>query len=227
MQSKDRPFRFALDTCAVWLVLAITAFWMTYKVNVGPWNSRILAVIVLPLAASLALYGPVLLARQIVHTTVPGWFVVRIFLSILILSALFFGVVWCLGNEMEILQTILVFAVLQLATVYLHWKLKDKRTYYDPLRDGNPGLVRRKAATIGDLVVVLILLIALGFFLWGYINQERRHRWAIQHAPAGWKQLRRRYGNSGSCEFDRTSSQPFVYGAATPNGDVAIYVRRN
>jgi hypothetical protein len=149
-----------------------------------------LAVIGLPLVTSLALYGPVLLSRHIVHSSVPGWFMIRILLSILVLAGLFFAVVWFSGNNLQLHETIVVFAALQVGVVYLHWRLKNKRTYYDPLRDGDPGLMRQKAATIGNLVVVSILLFVAGYLVWGYVKHERYRQLAIQNAPAEWKQLR-------------------------------------
>ena len=124
MQPIDRPFRFTLDFCVVWALLAIPTFFLVRGADVGPWYSRIAALVLLPLFASFVLYGPVLLARQIIRSGSHGRFVARVLLSILIFAVLVFGGLWLSGTYTETRARILAFGVSAFATAYLHWRLR-------------------------------------------------------------------------------------------------------
>ena len=83
MQSIDRPFRFTWDFVVVWALLVVPAFLLTRRSDFGPWYSYCGILILLPLFAAFVLYGPVLLARQIICSDSRGWFVARLFISII------------------------------------------------------------------------------------------------------------------------------------------------
>ena len=87
MQAIDRPFRFTWDFCVVWACLAVPAFFLMRQHDVGPWYSEGAFLILVPLFASFVLYGPVLLVHQVIRSGARGWFVARIFLSIVTSSS--------------------------------------------------------------------------------------------------------------------------------------------
>ena len=82
MQPIDKPFRFTLDFCLVWALLAVPTFFLTRHSDfVSPWYSYAGVLILLPLFAAFVLYGPVLLVQQIFQSGSYGWFVFRVFVS--------------------------------------------------------------------------------------------------------------------------------------------------
>jgi ABC-type multidrug transport system permease subunit len=123
MQPIDRPFRFTPDFCVVWALLALPAFFLIRGSDSGPGYSQAAAVILLSLFATILVYGPVLLARQIVHSGRRGWFVLRVLLSILFAVFLFAGVLIITGQVEHIWSGIVAFV----AIVYLHWRLRQDR----------------------------------------------------------------------------------------------------
>jgi hypothetical protein len=68
------------------------------------------------------LYGPVILARQIIRSGSHGWFVARVFVSVLLVTVMFFGVLYISGHGKDVSGIwggVAAFA----AITYLHWKL--------------------------------------------------------------------------------------------------------
>jgi len=55
MQPIDRPFRFTLDFAIVWLLLAVPAFLVIRRADMGPWYSEAAAVLLLSLFATFVL----------------------------------------------------------------------------------------------------------------------------------------------------------------------------
>ena len=124
MQSIDRPFRFTWDFVVVWAVLVVPAFLLTRRSDFGPWYSYCGILILLPLFAAFVLYGPVLLARQIIRSGSRGWFVARLFFSIIFAAALLFGGLYFSGFYSSSDARILAFFFVTAATVYLNWRLE-------------------------------------------------------------------------------------------------------
>ena len=87
MQAVDRPFRFTRDFCVVWVLLVVPTFFLTRLRDFEPWYSEAAFLILAPLFATFVLYGPVLFARQVVPSGSRGWFVARVFLSIVLAAA--------------------------------------------------------------------------------------------------------------------------------------------
>jgi|1185.fasta_scaffold1796692_1 hypothetical protein len=79
-------------------------------------------LVVVPLFATFALYGPVLLARQIIHSGSRGWFVARVFVSILLTAALLAALTLFIGHGN--LSYSWVGAGSFTAILYLHWRLR-------------------------------------------------------------------------------------------------------
>jgi hypothetical protein len=98
MQPVDRPFRLSLDFSIVWSVLAVPAFFLIRRADIGPWFSQAAALILLPLFGTFVLYGPVLLARQIVGSGSRGRFVARVFVSFLVVAALCAAIMFFTGQ---------------------------------------------------------------------------------------------------------------------------------
>ena len=124
MQPIDPPFRFTLNFCVVWALLAIPTLFLIRGAEIGPWYSAAAALILSSLFATFVLYGPVLLARQIGRSGSRGWFVVRLLLSILLLALLLFGGLWISGRYTETRAQELAFILSAFATAYLYWRLQ-------------------------------------------------------------------------------------------------------
>jgi hypothetical protein len=122
MQPIDRPFRFSLDFCIVWLVLAVPAFFLARKWDTlhAAWSCCILTVL-LSLLATFYIYGPVLLVRQIIRSGSRGWFVARVAITIVLASALFFFSLHIFGHGRDI-SPVWPFIVAGVAGAYLHWR---------------------------------------------------------------------------------------------------------
>ena len=124
MQAVDRPFRFTWDFCLVWALLVVPTFFLTRRHDFGPWYSQAALLVVAPLLATFVLYGPVLLVRQVIRSGSRGWFVARVFLSILCVAVLVFGGFWASGSYTESRGSVLGFFFAAVATSYLNWRLK-------------------------------------------------------------------------------------------------------
>ena len=124
MQSIDRPFRFTWDFVVVWVLLVVPFFLVTRRSDFGPWYSYCGIFILLPLFAAFVLYGPVLLARQIVRAGSRGWFVARLFFSIIFAAALLFGGLYVSGFYTSSHARILAFFLVTAAIAYLNWRLE-------------------------------------------------------------------------------------------------------
>ena len=125
MQPIDRPFRITLDFAVVWALLAVPAFLVVRRGDIGPWYSQVAALVLLPLFATFVLYGPVLLARQIIRSGTRGWFALRVLLSVLLGAVLFAAVLLFTGHGEHAAHWAGTASFV--ATVYLHWRLRDER----------------------------------------------------------------------------------------------------
>jgi hypothetical protein len=124
MQAIERPFRFSWDFCVVWALLVVPVFILTRSRDFGPWYSEAALLILVPLFATFVLYGPVLLARQVIHSGARGRFVFRVLLSIVLAAVLLFGGLFLSGVYTENRARILGFVFTAAATVYLSWRLE-------------------------------------------------------------------------------------------------------
>ena len=102
MEPIDRPFRFTWDFCVVWALLLVPILFFACRWDLGPWYSYCAFVIVVPFIATFFIYGPVLLARQIIRSGSRGWFVARVLISVLIVLTLFFGVLYISGHGRDV-----------------------------------------------------------------------------------------------------------------------------
>jgi hypothetical protein len=122
MEPIDRPFRFTLDFYVVWAVLVAPAyFWIESWANPGPLISFVSMVILTSLAGTFCIYGPVLLARQIVSSGPRGWFVARVALSALMIVALQTVFVYISGHGKPLPVTWTGTSTF-IAIAYLHWR---------------------------------------------------------------------------------------------------------
>ena len=115
-----------LDFGVVWALLAVPTFFLIRPADIGPWYSETAALILLPLFATFVLYGPVLLARQIICSGSHGWFVARVLLSIVMFALLLFGGLFLSGKYTETGARLLAFVFSAFATAYLHWRLRHE-----------------------------------------------------------------------------------------------------
>src|SRR6266850_3863493 len=125
MQFVDRPFRFTWDFCVVWALLVVPTFFLTRLHDFGPWYSNIAVLIVAPFFATFVFYGPVLFVRQVIRSGPRGWFVARVFLSIVLAAAFLFGGLLLSGSYTQTKGDIFGFVFTAAATVYLNWRLQS------------------------------------------------------------------------------------------------------
>jgi hypothetical protein len=123
MQPIDRPFRFTRDFIVVWALLAVPVFLLMHRSDFGPWYSFCNILILLPLFAAFVLYGPVLLARQIIRSGSRGWFVACVLISVLLVTALFFVGLYVSGRGKDV-SGIWGGVAACVATIYLSWRLE-------------------------------------------------------------------------------------------------------
>ena len=125
MQPIDRPFRFTLDFCIVWLVLALPIMFLAQRWDTlhTAWSCCILTLL-FSLFATFVIYGPVLLVRQIIRSGSRGWFVARVLVTIVLVVALFFGILTFLGHGKDI-SSLWVFIVAALAGTYVHCRTNE------------------------------------------------------------------------------------------------------
>src|ERR1700733_4377313 len=97
MSEIDKPFRFTWDFCLVWAFLAVPIWFVIRHTDFATWYSHGALIVVGSLLATFILYGPVLLLRQIIRSGSRGWFVLRVFLSVIIVTSLLFGVLFISG----------------------------------------------------------------------------------------------------------------------------------
>jgi hypothetical protein len=128
MEPIDKPFRFTWDFCVVWAILAIPALAqvLSGRWNSGPWYSNASFLVVVPFIATFFVYGPVLLVRQIIHSGTRGWFVARVFLSILLVTTLFFVCLYIFGRGKDV-SSIWGCIAACAATLYLHVRTDGKQ----------------------------------------------------------------------------------------------------
>ena len=122
MEEIDKPLRPKRDFFIVWALLAAAAFLLTRQHDFGPWYSYNALVIVISLFAVFVLYGPVLLMRQIIRSGSRGWFVLRLFLSIVMAAALLFGGLLVSGFYTTSNARVLAFVFVMGSAVYLQWR---------------------------------------------------------------------------------------------------------
>jgi hypothetical protein len=123
MEPIDRPFRPGWDFCIIWAAFAFVIYQKILKTDAPPWYESIAILILLSAFATIVLYGPVLLARQIIRSGSRGWFVARVFFSVLIAIILFAVVMYFMGNGEHAQWW--SGAVICVAIGYLHWKLRN------------------------------------------------------------------------------------------------------
>ena len=95
----DQPFRPRADFFIAWALLAVPAFLLTRGMEQEQgWFSYIALVILSSLFATIIVYGPVLLVRQILRSGSRGWFVARVFVSSLLVAILFAALLYFTGH---------------------------------------------------------------------------------------------------------------------------------
>jgi hypothetical protein len=88
------------------------------------WDNYIFLLFV-TLFATFLIYGPVLLARQIIRSGSRGWFVARVLLSILLVTVLFFVGLYIPDHGKDV-SGLWGFIAAGVATFYLHLRTDEK-----------------------------------------------------------------------------------------------------
>jgi len=126
MEPIDQAFRPKWDFFIVWAFLGMATLWLTHEMERDEgWIAYCAIVIFVSLFSTIILYGPVLLARQIIRSGLRGWFVLRVFVSTLLGVILFCVILFVTGhaNNNSQMWSGLVIAG---AMTYLHWRLRDE-----------------------------------------------------------------------------------------------------
>jgi hypothetical protein len=123
MEPIDKPFRFTWDFCFVWILLAAPVAFLVWKCDplAAIWSHLIL-LLLLSLFATFVIYGPILLVRQIVGSGSRGLLVFRVFVSTVLVIALFFCALSVFGHGRDI-PGFWVFVVAGVSTAYLNWRI--------------------------------------------------------------------------------------------------------
>jgi hypothetical protein len=125
MQPIDQPFRPTWDFCVAWVLLALATFAMTHQMIADEtWYAYCAILILLSLFATIILYGPVLLARQIIRSGSRGWFVARVLVSVLLAAVLFAAIMFYTGHGDH--ASWWSGSAGFIAIAYLHWRLRDE-----------------------------------------------------------------------------------------------------
>jgi len=95
---------------------------VTRRHDFGPWYSHAALLVVAPFLATFVLYGPVLFFRQVIRSGSRGWFVARVFFSIVFVAILLFGGLLLSGFYTESRVRIFAFVFISAAIVYLDWR---------------------------------------------------------------------------------------------------------
>jgi hypothetical protein len=121
----DQAFRPKADFFVAWALLAVPTFLLTRSMETEQsWYSYGAILILFSLFATIILYGPVLLARQIIRSGTRGWFVVRVFVSTLLAVVLFAAMMYLTGHGAH--GGSYAFAISFAASAYLHWRLRNE-----------------------------------------------------------------------------------------------------
>lgn len=108
----------------VWLLLTIPGVRYAIRWIQDPWYSVVAFAIVVPFIATFFLYGPVLLVRQILSSGDRGRFVARVFLSIVVVLAALFAILYITGHSHTTEGIGFVFAISAGVTIYLNWRIR-------------------------------------------------------------------------------------------------------
>lgn len=122
----DRPFRFTWNFCVVWLVLfAVTLYSLPASKGAHAYEHPLASALV-SLFATFLIYGPVLLVRQILRSGSRGWFIARIFVSVLLVLLLAAGVFYFIPYTPD-RGHIFAFIAGGGSVVFLQWRLERPR----------------------------------------------------------------------------------------------------
>jgi hypothetical protein len=128
MKPIDQPFRFTWDFCVAWGLLTVPTliFVLSGRWDFGPWYSDVAFIIVVPFIATFFIYGPVLFVRRIIQSGSHGWFVLRVFLSVVLVATLLLVGLYFSGFYTEWRARFLAGIFTAAATVYLSWRTEKR-----------------------------------------------------------------------------------------------------
>ena len=118
----DKPFRFTWDFCVVWALCFIGALYVLPHFRGAHGYERYLSALLVSLFATFLLYGPVLLARQIIASGSRGGFVARVFVSVLLVIAIGAGAFYFIPYTPS-RGHVFTFCAALIAIIYLQWRL--------------------------------------------------------------------------------------------------------
>jgi hypothetical protein len=120
MSPIDQEFRPKKDFFVAWFLIAVAA------VAIGrPWSfdlprfSKVAWILVVPFILTFFIYGPVLLARQIIHSGTRGWLVFRTFMAVILGAGLILGVLHLAGLQGSAFAQIVEVGVTAFAIIVL------------------------------------------------------------------------------------------------------------
>src|SRR5438093_684691 len=91
MMEIDKPFRISGRFAMVWACLAGAVGLLVFRRNHGAAYEKVIITVLGSLYVTFCLYGPILLARQIIKSGGRGVFVLQVLLTIFLGVALVFG----------------------------------------------------------------------------------------------------------------------------------------
>jgi hypothetical protein len=126
MSEIDKPFRFTWDFCLIWATLAVAIWFLSRHMDLATWYSYGAFIIVASLFSTFSIYGPVLLTRQVIRSGSRGSFVLRVFISTVLVLCLLFTVWFISGFWTEMRGHLAGCVLAASATLYLYWRIDNQ-----------------------------------------------------------------------------------------------------
>ena len=127
MMDIDKPFRITPRFAVVWVCLAVAVGFLAFRHYDGAAYEKVAVTIVGSLYATFCLYGPILLARQVVKSGGRGWFVFQVAMTVVLGAGLLFAVV-AFANHGEVSSGVVGLITLFISLNLNEWLRRGQRT---------------------------------------------------------------------------------------------------
>ena len=127
MMDIDRPFRITPRFAVVWGCFGVAVGFLAFRNYNGAVYEKIAVTIVGSLFTTFCLYGPILLARQVVKSGGRGWFVLQVAVTVVLGGGLLFAVV-AFANHGEVSSGVVGLITLFIFLNLNEWLRRSPRT---------------------------------------------------------------------------------------------------
>jgi hypothetical protein len=127
MMEIDKPFRISRRFAIVWACLGVSVGVLVFRRYHGMLYEKLIVTLLGSLYATFCLYGPILLARQVIRSGGRGWFVLQVLFTIIVGLVLIFGVI-ALANHGRVPLEAVVLITFFVSLNLDEWLSRDRRT---------------------------------------------------------------------------------------------------